>query len=395
MTRAAASRPERAPLVLLVAGEASGDLRGAELIGELRKLRPDVRVTGVGGDRLRAAGMDVLVDAAELSAMGVTELFGRVGSIVRSYRRVRGAITGANGAERPDLVVLIDFPDFNLRLAKVARRVGIPVLYYVSPQVWAWRRYRVKTLAKRVDHLAVVFPFEADLYRGLTEVSFVGHPALETVRATGTPDDVRRRHGLATDRPLVTLLPGSRGSEVRALLPAMVEAVRLLGVQAVVALAHESLRPLAQEICPDGPPLVHGETWDLVAAADLVLLSSGTATLETALLERPMVIMYRLSPLSYGLARMLVRVPFIGMPNLILGKAAVPELIQADVTPERIAEEARRILDDPARAAAMRADLARVRAMLGEPGAAHRAAEIALRMIDDPGLAPRTSAERL
>jgi len=372
----------RPPLVLLVAGEASGDLRGAELIGELKKLRPDVRVTGVGGDRLRAAGMDVLVDAAELSAMGVTELFGRVGSIVRSYRRVRGAITGASGAPRPDLVVLIDFPDFNLRLARVARRAGIPVLYYVSPQVWAWRRYRVRTLAKRVDHLAVVFPFEADLYRGLTEVSFVGHPALETVRAASAPDDVRRRHGLATDRPLVTLLPGSRGSELRALLPSMVEAVRRLQVQAVVALAHESLRSVARELCPPELPVVHGETWDLVSAADLVLLSSGTATLETALLERPMVIMYRLSPLSYRLARLLVRVPFIGMPNLILGKAAVPELIQDDVTPERIAGEARRILDDPARAAAIRADLARVRSLLGEPGAARRAAEIALRMID-------------
>jgi lipid-A-disaccharide synthase len=395
VTQGAAAPAKKAPLVLLVAGEASGDLRGAELIGELRKLRPDVRVTGVGGDRLRAAGMNVLVDAAELSAMGVTELFGRVGTIVRSYRRVRGAITGTDGAERPDLVVLIDFPDFNLRLAKVARRAGIPVLYYVSPQVWAWRRYRVRTLANRVDHLAVVFPFEADLYRGLTEVSFVGHPALETVRATSAPEDVRRRHGLATDRPLVTLLPGSRGSEVRALLPPMVEAVRRLGVQAVVALAHESLRPLAQEICPPEVPLVHGETWDLVSAADLVLLSSGTATLETALLERPMVIMYRLSLLSYGLARMLVRVPFIGMPNLILGKAAVPELIQADVTPERIAEEARRILDDPARAAAIRADLARVRALLGEPGAAHRAAEIAASMIGERAVAARTIDGRL
>lgn len=392
---AAGASAKRAPLVLLVAGEASGDLRGAELVGEIRALRPDVRVTGVGGDRLRAAGMDVLVDAAELSAMGVTELFGRVGSIVRSYRRVRAAITGAGGAERPDLVVLIDFPDFNLRLAKVARRAGIPVLYYVSPQVWAWRRYRVRTLAKRVDHLAVVFPFEADLYRGLTEVSFVGHPALETVRASHAPDEVRRMHGLAADRPLVTLLPGSRGSEVRALLPPMVEAVRRLGVQAVVALAHESLRPLAREICPPAMPVVHGETWDLVAAADLVLLSSGTATLETALLERPMVIMYRLSPLSYGLARILVRVPFIGMPNLILGKAAVPELIQGDVTPERIAEEARRILGDPARAAAIRADLARVRALLGEPGAARRAAGIAVRMIDDRAIAARTIDERL
>ena len=378
-------RAARRPTVLLVAGEASGDLRGAELIEALRAIRPDVRVIGVGSDRLRAAGMEVLVDAAELSAMGVTELFGRIGTIVRSYRKIRAAITGTGGTGRPDLVILIDFPDFNLRLAKVARRSGIPVLYYVSPQVWAWRRYRVRTLAKRVDHLAVVFPFEAELYQGLTQVSFVGHPALETVRASSTPDATRARHGLASDRPLITLLPGSRGSEVRELLPVMVQALRRLddnGIQAVVALAHEGLRPLVQELCPPGMPLVVDETYDLVAAADLVLLASGSATLETALLERPMVIMYRLSPVTYALARMLVRVPFIGMPNLILGKAAVPELIQADVTPERVAEEVRRILDDPARAAQIRADLARVRDLLGAPGAAARAAAIAARMID-------------
>ncbi|MEW6273212.1 MAG: lipid-A-disaccharide synthase, partial [Thermodesulfobacteriota bacterium] len=377
---AAAQRATR-PTVLLVAGEASGDLRGAELVRALRDLVPDVRVVGVGGEKLRAAGMEVLVDAAELSTMGVTELLGRVGSIVRSYRRVRGAITGRDGAGRPDLVVLIDFPDFNLRLAKVARRAGIPVLYYVSPQVWAWRRYRVRTLAKRVDHLAVVFPFEAELYRGLAPVTFVGHPALETVRAARDPAQTRARHGLAPERPLVALLPGSRGAEVRELLPVMVEAVARLGVQAAVALAHESLRPLAESFCPAGMPIVCGETYDLVAAADVVLLASGSATLETALLERPMVVMYRLAPVTYALARMLVRVPFIGMPNLVLGKKAVPELIQNEVTAERVAAEARRILDDPELAARIRADLAEVRSLLGEPGAARRAARIAAGML--------------
>lgn len=371
----------RRPTVLLVAGEASGDLRGAELVAALRELVPGVRVVGVGGEKLRAAGMEVLVDAAELSTMGLTELFGRLRAILHSYRRVRGAITGRDGESRPDLVVLIDFPDFNLRLAKVARRVGIPVLYYVSPQVWAWRRYRVRTLARRVDQLAVVFPFEEEIYRGLAPVTFVGHPALETVRATRTPEETRARHGLAVDRPLIALLPGSRAAEVRALLPVMVEATRLLGVQAVVALANESLREVAEPVCPAGMPVVCGETYDVIAGADLVLLASGSATLETALLERPMVIMYRLAPLTYALARMLVRVPFIGMPNLILGKAAVPELIQHDVTPERVAAEARSILDDPARAAAMRADLARVRSLLGEPGAARRAARIAADML--------------
>lgn len=368
--------------VLLVAGEASGDLRGAELVAALREIRPGVRVLGVGGERLREAGMEVLVDAAELSTMGLTELFGRLRTILRSYRRVRGAIAGRDVPARPDLVILIDFPDFNLRLAKVARRAGVPVLYYVSPQVWAWRRYRVRTLARRVDHLAVVFPFEADLYRGLAPVSFVGHPALETVRPSRSAAETRARYGLASDRPLVTLLPGSRSAEVRLLLPVMVEAVQRLGVQAAVALAHESLRPIAAPACPPGMPVVEGDTYDLVAAADLVLLSSGSATLETALLERPMVIMYRLAPVTYALARLLVRVPFIGMPNLILGRAAVPELIQNEVTPERIEAEARRILEDPALAERIRADLAQVRHLLGEPGAARRTAEIAARMLD-------------
>jgi lipid-A-disaccharide synthase len=370
--------------VLVVAGEASGDLRGAELVAALRRLLPEVRVFGIGGEHLKRAGLDAVADSSELSTMGFVEVFSRLRAVVALYRRVRDAIRGrSTDLPRPDLVVLIDFPDFNLRLAKVARRAGVPVLYYVSPQVWAWRRYRVRTLAKRVDHLAVVFPFEAELYRGLTEVTFVGHPALETVRATRDPRETRARLGLDAKRPLVTLLPGSRAAEVKLLLPAMLGGVTKLGasVQVAIALAHESLRPLVEPLCRAGIPVVSGETYNLVAAADLVLLSSGSATLETALLERPMVIMYRLAPLTYAIARLLVRVPFIGMPNLILGKRAVPELIQGAVTPSNIAAEARAILEHPERSAAMRADLARVRALLGEPGAAERAAAIAARML--------------
>lgn len=390
------SAPHR-PRVVLVAGEASGDLRGAELVQALRALVPDVAVSGMGGDRLREAGMEILVDAHALSTMGFTELFGRLGVVLRSYRRIRRAITGADGAGRPpELVVLIDFPDFNLRLAAVARRRGVPVLYYVSPQVWAWRRYRVRTLARRVDRLAVVFPFEAELYAGLADVTFVGHPALETVRARRSRAETRRALGVGEHEPLVALLPGSRPAEVRALLPAMVGGWERLAPRprAVVALAHESLRPLVEPHLPAGVAARSGETWDLVQAADLVLAASGSATLETALLGTPMVIMYRLSPVSYSIARMLVRVPFIGMPNLILGEAAVPELIQDDVRPERIAAEADAILSDPARAARMRADLARVRARLGEPGAAGRAAEIAARMLERTPVARGPSAER-
>jgi len=396
--RAVAPQPG-APRVLVVAGEASGDLRGAELVRALCELVPDVEVFGIGGAELRRAGMRVLVDSSELSAMGLTELSSRWRTILASYRRVRkllragatsapGALAGGEpGPGRPDLAVLIDFPDFNLRLAKVARRAGVPVLYYVSPQVWAWRRYRVRTLARRVDHLAVVFPFEADLYRGLTEVTFVGHPALETVHATRSPHDTRVGIGLDPALPLITLLPGSRAAEIKALLPAMLGALEMVGphVQAVIALADEALRPLVEELSGRKVPVVSGDTYNLVAAADLVLLSSGTATLETALLERPMVIMYRLAPITYALARLLVRVPFIGMPNLILNRRVVPELIQRQVTPARIAREARAILEDPLRAAEIRLELGRVRALLGAPGAAGRAAAIAARMLESRG----------
>lgn len=370
--------------VVLVAGEASGDLRGAELLAALRARVPDLAVSGMGGDRLREAGMEVLVDAHALSTMGFTELFGKLGVVLRSYRRIRSAITGRGDPRgRPDLVILIDFPDFNLRLAAVARRAGVPVFYYVSPQVWAWRRYRVRTLARRVDHLAVVFPFEAELYRGLTEVSFVGHPALETVCARRSREETRAALGIAEDEKLVAILPGSRPAEVRALLPAMIGGWARLAPRprAVVALAHESLRPLIEPELPPGVAARSGETWDLVAAADLALVASGSATLETALLGTPMILMYRLSPVSFAIARTLVRVPFIGMPNLILGEGIVPELIQDDVSPERIATEASALLFDPERAARMRADLGRVRRELGSPGAAGRAADIAARML--------------
>ena len=369
--------------ILLVAGEASGDLRGAELIRELRGILPDVEILGVGGEKLRAAGMQVLVPASELSIMGVTEIVGGLPAVLRAFRRLRAVISGrAPDVPQPDLVVLIDFPDFNLRLAVAARRAGVPVLYYVSPQVWAWRRYRINTLARWVDHVAVVFPFEEEIYRGRAAATFVGHPALETVRATRSPEEARAALGFTTGRPVVTLLPGSRRSEVRALLPILRDALRLLGrpVDAVVALADESLRPDVAEIAPDLPALF-GATYDLVSAADLVLVASGSASLETALLGRPMVIVYRVSALTYALARLLVSVPFIGMPNLILGKRAVPELLQGEVTPERVAAEARAILDDPENAARIRADLAAVRSRLGEPGAARRAAEIAAGMI--------------
>ncbi len=384
MTAAAASAPH-ARDVLLVAGEASGDMHGADLVTALRARRPDARVRGIGGARLRAAGMDTLVDAHAIATMGFVESRDRLGALWRAYRTMRRIVR----EEKPDLVILIDFAEFNLALAGVAARVGVPVLYYISPQVWAWRRGRVRKIARRVSRLAVVFPFEVPLYAGTgVRADFVGHPLLDRVRATRDRAAVVAAHGFDPAKRLVALLPGSRPKEMQLLLPAMAAAASRLAArgdcQCVLALADTlshadiavSMRGAALPM-----PVVSGETYDLVHASDAVIVASGTATLETALLERPMVIVYRSAPLTFALARRLVSVPFIGMPNLIAGRAVVPELLQDDVTPERIVAEVARFLDDPAHAAATTRALAGVRHALGEGGAAERAAAIAAEML--------------
>lgn len=371
--------------VLLVAGEASGDLHGAALVRELRARRPDLSVVGIGGPRLRAAGMTVLVDTAHVATMGLTETFGTLGRLVAAYRRLVRELDVA----RPDLVVLVDYPEFNLRLARQARRRGIPVFYFVAPQVWAWRKGRIRTIGERVDKLAAVFPFEPAVYNrdGRRLAEFVGHPLLDTVAASRAPAATRARYGLDAERPLLALLPGSRKSEVGFLFRAMCEAAALLaaeGWQAVAALA-ESLGEDDLRAALDGAPLpvpiAHNDTYNVVAAADAAVVASGTATVETALLGCPMVIVYRLAPLTYWIARRLVDVPWIGMPNLVLQRGVFPELIQEQVTPVAIAAAVR---DVHRRRAEVAAALAELRAALGTPGAAGRAADLALTLVAAP-----------
>ncbi|MFN8543314.1 MAG: lipid-A-disaccharide synthase [Candidatus Binatia bacterium] len=377
----APTRPRR---VLLVAGEASGDVHGADLLAALRRECPDVRVFGIGGAQLRAAGMETVVDSAEVATVGATEALGHLRVLLRAYR----ALVRIIHDEPPDLCILIDFPEFNLRLARAAKRAGVPVLYYIAPQVWAWRRGRVRKIARRVDRLAVVFPFEPPLYaERLAGVEFVGHPSLDRVRVTCGREETLRGHGLDPAKRLVVLLPGSRPKEVDQLLPPMVEARRLLAaepdVQFALALAHTvPQESVAAALGGAAIPVIADDTYNLVAAADVALVASGTATLECALLETPMVIVYRLAPVTFALARLLVRgVRHIGMPNIIAGHEVVPELLQGEVTGDRIAAAARGILDDPARHAAIVRDLHEVRRRLGGGGAARRAAAIAAEML--------------
>jgi lipid-A-disaccharide synthase len=370
-----------APLrVLLVAGEASGDMHGAALVRALRERVSDIEVAGVGGPRLRAAGLHVLEDTEHVATMGFVETFGTLGRLLRTYRRLVRYLD----EERPRLVVLIDYPEFNLRLAAQAKRRGIPVFYFIAPQVWAWRRGRVRKIKEMVKRLALVFPFEPALYNGEEHVAdFVGHPLLDVVTTSRSTEETRERHGLSLEAPVVALLPGSREKEVEFLLPAMIAAAERLaaeGWQPIVALA-PNLEPGFLDLVLGRPmtfPVVRGDTYDIVASADAVVVASGTASLETALLARPMVIVYRVAMLTYLVARLLVRLRHIGIPNIILGRTVFPELIQGAVSAEKIAAAVKRVAADPL---AIGAALRELREKLGEPGAAHRAAQMALDLI--------------
>jgi lipid-A-disaccharide synthase len=372
----------RNPRVLLIAGEASGDAHGAELVTALKKRLPGLEVFGVGGCSLRTAGMEILVDTASIAGMGLFEARDKLRALIRTYRQ----LTTILRMSPPDLLILIDFPEFNLRLAKIAKQVGVPVFYYISPQVWAWRKRRVYTIAKRVDRLAAVFPFEPAFYTayGCT-VDFVGHPLVDRVQPTRPRDATFSCYNLDPARKLIALLPGSRAQEVRYLLDPLLGAAELLGdsyqfVLAVASTLHEA--DLKAHVGQRHVHVVQGDTYNVVHAADLALVASGTATLETALLERPMVIVYKMAALTYTLARLIVRVPFIGMPNLVAERRVVPELIQSEVTPTRIAAEARQLLEDPQAYRLAQEGLREVRHRLGEGGAAERAAALVLKMLE-------------
>jgi lipid-A-disaccharide synthase len=374
--------------VLLVAGEASGDLHGADLVAALRSRVPDAEIYGVGGQHLREAGMTTLADTSEITTMGIVETVGRLRALVALYRRLVRELS----ENRPALCILIDFPEFNLRLARAAKSLGVPVLYYIGPQVWAWRRGRARKIAHWVDRLAVVFPFEPSLYSGHGgDVEFVGHPLLDRVRATRSREETLCAHGLDPAAPMVLVLPGSRAKEIDYILPELLGAVRILAAegryQFVLARAPTvAAAQVAAELERAGVsmPVVTGETYDLMAAADLALVASGTATLECALLETPMVIVYRVSKLTAAVARVLVRgVRHVGMPNVIAGREVVPELLQGKATARGIAAAARTLLGDTHRLERVVGDLQSVRAQLGGGGAARRAAGIAAEMLGE------------
>lgn len=379
--------------VLVSAGDASGELHASAFVEALRERRPDLRAIGIGGAAMEKAGVELTVHQRELAVGGLVEVLGSLNRIVGAWRR----LTRALREEAVDLVVLVDSPDFNLPFARRARRAGIPILYYVSPQVWAWRPGRIRKIARRVDRLACIFPFEPEVYAGTgLDAEFVGHPLVDRL---GEPNSQAKRAearlslGLDPERPLVVLLPGSRRNELRHSLALHLAAARALHLRDprpayAVALApslhREDAEPaLARAGLPAGMrvDVVQGHTHALMRAANVAVTKPGTATVELALLEVPMVVLARINPVSAFAIRKLLRVPSWAMPNLIAGRPIVPEFLQEDTDAGAVSAGLLALLDGPARVAQCAA-LRDVRVRLGGGGAAARAAEIAEEMLD-------------
>ena len=373
---------------MISCGEASGDLYAGALVSALRARDPQCHVVGFGGDRLREAGAELEGDYRGFAVTGLTEAI-RV--LPRSYAMIRRLVERAR-RDRPDVLVTIDFPDFNFRLASAVHKLGIPVVYYISPQLWAWRHGRIHAMKRFVSKVLVIFPFEVPIYEQQSiPVEFVGHPLVDLIPEVEPRGPFLTRLGLTAAAPTVALLPGSRPNELRETAGVLADAARLVSqrvasVQFVVARAPHLADALFAPLTSAGLRLamVEGRTDDVLHAADTVITASGTATVQTALHERPMVIVYRLSPLTYRLGRRFVRVNTFGMANLVAGKTVVPELIQDDFTPERVAAETIRFLTDDVLASNTRAELAAVRERLGAPGASGRAADAILAIARQP-----------
>ena len=371
---------------MIVAGEASGDLHGGNLIRAMHEIDPSLSFYGIGGESMSKAGIELVADAADMAVVGLTEVVFKLAYILRVMRGLKASLA----AERPGLVILIDYPDFNLPLARAAKKQGIPVLYYISPQVWAWRKGRIETIRKNVARMAVILPFEEAFYRDAgVDVSFVGHPLLDEVRKKYERPEALNRFGLREEAITVGILPGSRRSEVSRLLPEMLAACRIMAekispLQFVLPFAGALDPDFVRDILRQFPlkvNMIRNEIYDVIAVSDVAMVASGTATLETALLETPMVIVYKVSAASYAIGRRFIRVDHIGLPNIIAGRTIVPELIQDDANAERIAAEAIELVVSREKTREMKTALGGIRGKLGTPGASRRTAGIACEML--------------
>lgn len=373
--------------VVVIAGEPSGDLHAADFVTAFRELASHTRFSGMGTTAMRNAGVEIVVDSARLAVMGLVEVLGRYGEIRKALATMRRHLQET----KPDLLVLVDYVEFNLRLAQTAKQLGIKVLFYVSPQVWAWRPGRMDRIGRSIDAMAVLFPFEVEVYQkhGIA-VRYVGNPLVDQVRVNSSPKAIRAKFGLSTSAPLVGLLPGSRLSEVRRHFPVMVKACELLrqkipGIQFVVAVADniDAGAELRQHL-PGGfnIRLIKGQSHELMAASDALIVASGTATLEAGLLATPMAILYKVSPFTYFILKRFILIPNIGLVNIVAGKRIVQEFVQQAATPQAISKEIERLLTDHSYAESVRQELLGIREKLGQGGASERLAAMAKELLE-------------
>lgn len=385
-----ASKQPRKRQALIITGEDSGDLHGAGLINASRRIDADLDFVGVGGKKMKAAGCEIILPSSQLAVVGIVEVFRHLPSILKAFAQIKGIL---RGAVPPDILILIDFPEFNLRLARIAKKVGIPVLYYVSPQVWAWRRGRIKKISRIVDKLAVILPFEEALYKpyGL-DVEYVGNPLVDDFSLSKNRKEFRAAHDFDPEGQLIGLFPGSRRSELKHMLPIVMKtADRILeqkpGCRFLLPVAPSLEDVDLMEYGYREEPhitLLRGENiYDVAHACDAVVCVSGTVTLQVALAGTPMVIIYKLSPLTYWLGRLLVRVPFIGLVNIVAEKKVAREFIQEMANAENIASEIIRILDDWVYNSRLREGLNHVGRKLGQGGCSERVARLAVNMAGD------------
>jgi len=374
--------------IMVIAGEASGDAHAGRLLAELKLLAPDITVKGIGGDTMRAAGADIIVDFSELAVMGLIEVLKRYRQIKKIFNQVLELLK----TDRPDLLILVDYPGFNLKLAKQAKKLGIPVMYYISPKVWAWRAGRVNTIKKSVDHMAVLFPFEVPIYQqAAVPVTCVGHPLVDAVKVTKTAKQAKIKFGLKLNRRVVGLFPGSRRSEVEALLPIMLEAAERVqtqhaNVDIVLPVAMGLDRSVINRILDQSKldvKVVEGDFYQLTTACDAIVAASGTVTLEIALLAVPHFISYRVSPISYSILSRFIRIPYVGLCNIVTAKPVILELLQNEVTAERLQQELTNLLTDKKSKQHAKDIQQQVLSALGPSGGAQNAAQLVIDLLED------------
>lgn len=375
--------------IMISVGEASGDLHGASVAHALKAIQPDIKLFGMGGQGMRAAGVDIVYDIADLGVIGFVEIIKNLPKLFR----LRDSLAELMDTERPDALVIIDYHGFNIRLAKIAKSKGIPVISYICPKVWAWGRGRAKEVAETVEKVAAIFPFEVDVYSEAgANVTFVGHPLLDIVKTTMAKAEAYEYFGANPEQPLVLLLPGSRQQEIVNLLPVMLEAAVKIGekvpnCQFFLPVASTISREMLQNIISQyniTVILTENYTYDLMNISDIAVAASGTVTLEAAILNLPTVIIYKVAALTYLIGKMIIKIPYISLPNIIADRKIVPELLQYAVTGENIANEAVEILTEPNVRSKMLSDLAEMRGKLGPTGAVERVAHEILAVAHSP-----------